>query len=186
MAEVNYEELYKQSLEENKKLQDDLKKSQEDTAKFKKSFDETASQVAALKREKEEKMSDEEKAKAEKEKANAELAELKRENAFYKYSQTLSPVIKDEEVLKNVATLYSEGKTDEAIKAQNEYLVKEHGEIEKRIKEGLLKAQPEPHPQGEPTKRTTKEDYLSSPEGIDELDELAKTDPAAYKKIIAQ
>ena len=69
-----------------------------------------------------EKMSEEEKAQAELAKREEYYKQLEKENALNRYTTKLSKTIKDESVLAEVATLFSEGKYTEAIDKQNEYL----------------------------------------------------------------
>jgi hypothetical protein len=72
---------------------------------------------------------------------------IERENSVYRYTQKLSSTIKDAKTLEEVASLMADGKFDDAIDRQNAYLATENAEIEKRIKDELMKNNPQPNPQ---------------------------------------
>ena len=101
-------------------------------------------------------------------KAEAENAErenrykqIEKENSIYRYTEKLSATIKDKTVLSDVATLMAEGKFDEAIDKQNKYLATETAELEKRIKDDLMKKNPQPNPQGEKVTYKTKDEIMA-------------------------
>ena len=88
--------------------------------------------------------------KAEQEAAEREMRykEIEKTNAIYRYTDKLSSTIKDKAKLTEIATLMAEGKFDEAIDKQNTYLATERAELEKTIKDDLMKKNPQPAAQG--------------------------------------
>ena len=51
-------------------------------------------------------------------------AEIEKQNSIYRYTEKLSGTISDKEVLTEVATLWAEGKIEEALDAQTQYFAK--------------------------------------------------------------
>ena len=100
------------------------------------------------------KMTADEKAEAERKEREDYYKNLEKENALHKYTSKLSKVIKDEKVLAEIAQLYAEGDYSSAIDKQNAYLEKENAETEKRIKDELMKQNPQANPQGSSAPKT--------------------------------
>lgn len=51
-------------------------------------------------------------------------AEIEKQNSIYRYTEKLSGTISDKEVLTKVATLWADGKIEEALDAQTQYFAK--------------------------------------------------------------
>ena len=114
--------------------------------------------------------------KAEQEAAEREMRykEIEKTNAIYSYTDKLSPIIKDKAKLTEIATLYAEGKFAEAIDKQNTYLATERAELEKTIKDDLMKKNPQANPQNGNATYKTKDEIM------------AITDTDARQKAIAE
>ena len=87
--------------------------------------------------------------------------EIEKQNSVYRYTEKLSSTIADKTVLGEVAMLMAEGKFDEAIDKQNAYLATEKSEIEKRIKDELMKKNPQHNPQSGNATYKTKDEILA-------------------------
>ena len=72
--------------------------------------------------------------------------EIEKQNSIYRYTDKLSSTIKDKATLTEIATLMAEGKYDEAIDKQNAYLATETANLEKKIKDDLMKQNPQANP----------------------------------------
>ena len=86
---------------------------------------------------------------------------IERENSIYRYTKKLSSTIKDEKVLDEIANLMADGKFDEAIDKQNTYLAKERSEIEKSIKDELMKNNPQHNPENNKTTYKSKDEIMA-------------------------
>jgi hypothetical protein len=86
---------------------------------------------------------------------------IERENSVYRYTQKLSSTIKDAKTLEEVASLMADGKFDDAIDRQNAYLATENAEIEKRIKDELMKNNPQPNPQNQSQTFKSKDEIMA-------------------------
>lgn len=106
---------------------------------------------------------------------------IEKQNSIYRYTDKLSTTIKDKTVLTEVATLMADGKFDEAIDKQNTYLVAENAEIEKRVKEELMKQNPQAQAQGGTGGSVTKEQFAGM--NIAERTKLFKENPELYKQL---
>lgn len=102
---------------------------------------------------------------------------LEKENAVYKYTAKISQSIADNEVVAKIATCYANGEIDKAIEMQNDYYKKYNSEMEKSIKEKLLKDFPQPAAQ------TTNKGKSFAEMTLDERAELKRTDPEKYKTL---
>lgn len=88
--------------------------------------------------------------------------QIEKENAIYRYTRKLSSTIKDDKILSDIATLMADGKFDEAIDMQNEYLSSEAVAMEQRIKSDLLKKNPQASAQNvNGTATKTKSDIMA-------------------------
>lgn len=119
------------------------------------------------------------------EQANAErenrYKQIERENSIYRYTEKFSSTIKNKDILGEVATLMADGKYDEAIDKQNAYIATENAEMEKRIKEELMKKNPQAHAQKEEGGVITKEQFATM--GVAERTKLYKEQPEVYKQL---
>ena len=88
-------------------------------------------------------LTDAQKAEQEAKEREEHFKAIEKENSIYRYTKKLGSTIKDEATLTNIATLMAEGKFDEAIDKQNEYLANEATAMEQRIKADLLKQNPQ-------------------------------------------
>lgn len=86
---------------------------------------------------------------------------IEKENAINRYSKKLAPTIKDETIREELATLMAEGKFDDAIDKQNTYLATEKAELEKSIKDDLMKKNPSSNPQSSTATYKSKEEILA-------------------------
>ena len=128
-----------------------------------------------------EKLTDEEKAQAELAKREEYYKQLEKENSIHKYTAKLSMNIKDETILKEIATLYAEGDFASAIDKQNEYLSKQYSEMEKNIKADLLKSNPTPTPVSGKSGTITQEKFNNM--GVQERTKLLNENPELYKQL---
>lgn len=160
---INYEEEYK--------------KLQAEHASLKASFDKTSTEIADYKRKEKARMSDEERLQAEQVEREKKYKAIERENAYYKFSQTLSATIKDKKVLDEVANAYADGDTASAIEKQSAYFAREQSELEKRIRLEILQNQPDPHAQNQ--NNTKSWDEMS----LDERIKLKRENPNLYNQL---
>lgn len=158
--------------------EEEFKKLQAEAAKLKSSFDKAASEVAEYKRKEAARMTDEEKKQAELQEKEKEWQAIKKENAFYKYSQKLSETIKDKKILDEVATAYANGDTETAIEKQCAYFAQTQSELGKKIKAELLQNQPEAHPQN-PNKGQKSWAEMT----LDEKTKLKRDNPQLYNQL---
>ena len=128
-----------------------------------------------------EKLSEVEKAEL----ANAEREQkykaIERENSINRYEKKLSSSVKNESIRNEIAVLMADGKFDEAIDKQNGYLATESAEMEKRIKDELMKQNPQPQAGKDGAGTITKEDFASM--GVAERTKLYKEQPELYKQL---
>ena len=124
-------------------------------------------------------------------KAEAENAErenrykqIEKENSIYRYTEKLSATIKDKAVLSEVATLMAEGKFDEAIDKQNTYLATETAELEKRIKDELMRQNPQAQAGNDGAGTITKEQFDNMT--VAERTKLYKEQPDKYNEFVNQ
>lgn len=108
-----------------------------------------------------EKMSAEEKAQAEADKREEYYKSLEKELARGKYVAKLGKTIKDEKVVEEIADLYAEGKFTDALDKQNEYFAKYHKDMEKEIKDNLMKKNPQSNPRNDNLTYKTKDEILA-------------------------
>ena len=106
---------------------------------------------------------------------------IERENTINRYTKKLSSTIKNEEILSEVATLMADGKYDEAIERQTAYIVAETAETEKRIKQELMKTNPQANARSGVGGAITKEQFNSM--GVAERTKLYKENPDLYKQL---
>lgn len=104
-----------------------------------------------------------------------------KENTLYKYKQKLSKSIKDEATLDEIATLYADGDVEGAFEKQNEYFAKSNEELEKKIKDDLMKQNPQGNPQEGNVGTVTKEQFANM--GVAERTKLYKDNPDLYNEL---
>lgn len=104
-----------------------------------------------------------------------------KENAKYKHKETLGKTIKDATVLEEIATLYVEGKLDEAFEKQNAYFEKSRAEMEKQIKDDLMKQNPQGNPQGTGNGDITSEQFAKM--SYKERVQLYNSNPDLYNQL---
>lgn len=128
-----------------------------------------------------EKLSEVEKAEL----ANAEREErykaIERENAINRYEKKLSASVKNEAIRNEIAILMAEGKYDEAIDKQNNYLATETAEIEKRIKDELMKQNPQAQAGNDGAGAITKEQFDQMT--VAERTKLYREQPELYNQL---
>ena len=86
---------------------------------------------------------------------------IEKENIINRYTKKLASTIKDEKILDEVATLMADGKFDEAIDKQNAYLATEQTALEQRIKDDLMKQNPQANPQQNNATYKSKDEILA-------------------------
>jgi hypothetical protein len=86
---------------------------------------------------------------------------IEKENIINKYTKKLSSTIKDEAILGEVATLMADGKFEEAIDKQNAYLANHDAEIEQKVKDDLMKKNPQANPQVNKATYKSKEEIMA-------------------------
>lgn len=128
-----------------------------------------------------ERLTDDEKREAELLAREEHYKALERENNRIKMKERLSKSITDQKILDEVATLYADGKIDEALDLQNDYNAKTRVEMEKQIKAELLKSNPTPAPQNGGQKGLTKEDFKNM--SYQERVSLYEKDPKKYEEL---
>ena len=110
--------------------------------------------------------------------------EIEKQNSIYRYTDKLSATIKNRDILTEVATLMAEGKYDEAIDKQNAYLATETAEIEKRIKDELMKQNPQAQAGNDSAGTITKAQFDQMT--VAERTKLYKEQPEKYNEFVNQ
>ena len=120
--------------------------------------------------------------------ANAEREQkykaIERENSINRYEKKLSSSVKDESIRNEIAILMADGKYDEAIDKQNAYLATETAEIEKRIKDELMKQNPQAQAGNGGAGTITKEQFNQMT--VAERTKLYKEQPDVYNEFVNQ
>ena len=120
--------------------------------------------------------------------ANAEREErykaIERENSINRYEKKLSSSVKDEAIRNEIAILMADGKYDEAIDKQNAYLATETAELEKRIKDELMKQNPQAQACNDGAGVITKEQFDQMT--VAERTKLYKEQPEKYNEFVNQ
>jgi hypothetical protein len=128
-----------------------------------------------------EKLSEVEKAEL----ANAEREQkykaIERENSINRYEKKLSSSVKDEAIRNEIAILMADGKYDDAIDKQNAYLATETAEIEKRIKDELMKQNPQAQAGNDGAGTITKEQFDKMT--VAERTKLYREQPELYNQL---
>lgn len=106
---------------------------------------------------------------------------IEKENTLYKYKQKLSKTIKDEATLEEIATLYANGDVEGAFEKQNEYFAKTNAELEQKIKQDLMKQNPQGNPQDGNGGTITKEQFSAM--GVKERTKLYNENPELYNEL---
>lgn len=148
--------------------------------KLKASFDKTSSEVADYKRKERERMSEDEKKQAELAERETYYKALEKENAIHRYSLKFNGIIKEESVLSNVATDLAEGNVEKAIEKIVSYFSKEKKELEKTIKEELMRNNPQANAQSS-SGTITKEQFKNMTVG--ERTKIYNEQPELYKQL---
>lgn len=120
--------------------------------------------------------------------ANAEREEkykaIERENAINRFEKKLHSSVKNEVVRNEIAVLMADGKYLEAIDKQNAYLETENAEIEKRIKDELMKQNPQANPEEGGAGSITKEQFNQMT--VAERTKLYREQPEKYNEFVNQ
>ena len=120
--------------------------------------------------------------------ANAEREErykaIERENSINRYEKKLSSSVKDEAIRNEIAILMADGKYDEAIDKQNAYLATETAELEKRIKDELMKQNPQAQAGNDSAGTITKAQFDQMT--VAERTKLYKEQPEKYNEFVNQ
>ena len=106
-------------------------------------------------------LTDAQKAEQEAKEREERYKAIEKENAIHRYTDKLGSTIKDKTVLTEVAMLMADGKFDEAIDKQNTYLATEATAMEQRIKDELLKNNPQASAQANVTTTKTKAEIMA-------------------------
>ena len=106
---------------------------------------------------------------------------LEKQNSIYRYTDKLSSTIKNKDVLVEIATLMADGKYDDAIDKQNAYIASETAEMEKRIKDELMKQNPQAGAENVGAGEVTKEQFNAM--GVAERTKLYRENPELYKSL---
>ena len=138
----------------------ELDKMKADYANLKKAFDEASTSVADYKRKERERMSDDDKKAATEAEREAYYKGLERRIAMSDYSAELDDVT-DANVRSNIVDLFADGKIVDALKAFKEFRIKDRTQLEKRIKDDLMKQNPSATAQSGTGAVKTKEDIMS-------------------------
>jgi DNA-nicking Smr family endonuclease len=150
----------------------------ESEAKNNKSLvDKYSSEIATLKKEKQDRMTDEEKKKAEYQQMIDEIASLKKDKSVSEKTAKYLKLGYGEEVAKKIALGEIEGTDVSELHAQ---FLKEHDEA---LRKELLKKSPTPNGGGDPNKTFTKEGFRNHEYSYEDLDKLQKTNPALFDEI---
>jgi vacuolar-type H+-ATPase subunit I/STV1 len=110
--------------------------------------------------------------------------EIEKQNSIYRYTEKFSSTIKDKTILTEVATLMADGKFEEAIDKQNDYLATENAEMEKRIKDELMKQNPQAQAGNDGAGTITKEQFDKMT--VAERTKLYKEQPEKYNEFVNQ
>ena len=124
------------------------------------SLDKTSSEIADYKRKERERMTDDDKRKAEDAEKDERYKAMERRLALRDYADELSDIT-DEKVKANIVELFADGKIVDALKAFKQYRQKDRAEIEKSIKDELMKKNPQATAQSGGS-AITKEDILKT------------------------
>jgi hypothetical protein len=133
---------------------------QAEHAKIKASFDKASSEVADYKRKERERMSDDEKKKSESEERERYDADLERRLALVDYSSELDDIT-DAKAKDKIVELFADGKIVDALKEFKKYRAKDKVDMEKRIKDELMKTNPQSNPQSNSVTYKTKDEILA-------------------------
>lgn len=107
------------------------------------------------------KLSEEEKAQLEMAKREEYYKQLEKTNAKHEYVSKLSKSIKDEKILDEIADLFANGEYAIAIDKQNEYFANYHKNLEKTIKDELMKQNPQATAQNGSSPKKTKDEIMA-------------------------
>lgn len=143
-------------------------------------IDKYSSEIATLKKEKQDKMTDEEKKAQEHQQLLDEIASLKKDKSV---SEKVAKYVKlgyDEEVAKKVAEGEIEGIDVSEFHAQ---FLKSHDEA---LKKQLMKDNPNPNGAGNSGNTWTKEDFKAGKISMQDMNKLKETDPALYQQLISE
>ena len=131
-----------------------------------------------------EKLSEVEKAELENAERERKYKAIERENSINRYEKKLSSSVKDEAIRNEIAVLMADGKYDEAIDKQNAYIATETAEIEKRIKDELMKQNPQAQAGNDGAGTITKEQFDKMT--VAERTKLYKEQPEKYNEFVNQ
>jgi hypothetical protein len=129
-------------------------------------------------------LTDAQKAEAEAKEREERYKAIERENSINRYDKKLSSSIKDSATRTEIATLMADGKYDEAIDKQNTYLASETAAMEQRIKDDLMKQNPQANAQSGGGGAVTKEQFAAM--GVAERTKLFREQPEIYKSLNEQ
>lgn len=106
---------------------------------------------------------------------------MERQNSIYKFTEKLGATINDKTILGEVATLMADGKFEEAFDKQNAYFANERATIEEKVKQDLMKQNPQSNPQENGAGEVTKEQFAQM--GVAERTKLYKDNPQLYSQL---
>ena len=121
----------------------EFEKLQSEFSNVKKSLDKASSEVADYKRKERERLSEDEKKTIEAEERETYYKGLERRIAISDYEAELDDIT-DAKIKREVAELFADGKIVEGMAKHKAYRVKAKGDLEKQIKDDLMKKNPPP------------------------------------------
>ena len=158
----------------------EYEKMQNDYAKLKSNFDKASSEIAENKRKDRERMSEEDKRKAENEEREIRYKELERKLAMRDYADELG-YVGDEKAKNAIVEEFAEGNIVSGLKKLKEFMSKDKVEMEKRIKDELLKTNPQSNPQSTNSGAITQEQFKNM--GVAERTKLYNENKELYLKL---
>ncbi len=146
-------------------------------------FDKTASELAAKKKELNEKLSEDEKAKQkeqeEREELQSKYEKLLHESEVSKFKAKLLGMGYDEKLADETAEAMANGDTDKVFANQKKHL----DSVEKKVRAGALKDTPKPTPDGDSKTMTLEKLRKLSPI---EREQWSRQNPEDYKKLYTE
>ena len=159
-------------------LEADKTKAENEAKTNKGLIDKYSSEIATLKKEKQEKMTDEEKKAQEHQQLLDEIASLKKDKSVSEKTAKYIKLGYDEEVARQVAEGEFEGKDVSDLHAS---FLKSHDE---KLKKELMKNNPDVKGGGGNNATYTKEDFKAGRISMEQMNQLKETDPALYNELI--
>lgn len=151
----------------------ELEATRAELAKVKSGLDKASSEVADYKRKERERMSEDEKKAATEAEREAHYKELERRIALSDYNAELDD-IGDVKVRNEISELFADGNIVEALKKFKAFRAKNKAELEKSIKDELMKQNPAHSAQSSTTSAKTKEDIMAIKDSVERQKAIAQ------------